>query len=132
MSGRKPYTRSMSGWWKRDPFFTAYMVREATSFIVAAYAIVLLVGLVRLGQGKEAYDGFMQALQSPISVVFHLVTLAVFVYHTWSWFQIMPKTMPMIFISGKRLEGETITRTGVAVAVVVTIVFLAFVMGVTR
>jgi fumarate reductase subunit C len=118
----------MSGWWKRDPFFTAYMVREATSFIVAAYAIVLLVGLVRLGQGKEAYDGFMQALQSPISVV----TLAVFVYHTWSWFQIMPKTMPMIFISGKRLEGATITRTGVAVAVVVTIVFLAFVMGVTR
>jgi fumarate reductase subunit C len=44
----------------------------------------------------------------------------------------MPKTMPMIFISGKRLEGDTITRTGVAVAVVVTIVFLAFVMGVTR
>jgi fumarate reductase subunit C len=132
MSGRRPYTRSMSGWWKRDPFFTAYMVREATSFIVAAYAIVLLVGLVRLGQGKEAYDGFMQALQSPISVVFHLVALAVFVYHTWSWFKIMPKTMPMIFISGKRLEGDTITRTGVVVAVVVTIVFLAFVMGVTR
>lgn len=132
MSGRRPYTRSMSGWWKRDPFFTAYMIREATSFIVAAYAIVLLVGLVRLGQGKEAYEAFMVALQSPISVVFHLVALGVFVYHTWSWFKIMPKTMPMIFVSGKRVEGETITKTGVLVAVVVTILFLAFVVGVTR
>lgn len=132
MSGRRPYRRSMAGWWNRDPFFKGYMFREATAIIVAIYAIVLLVGLIRLGQGADAYGGWLAALRSPLSVVFHLAALAVFVYHTWSWFKIMPKTMPMMFSGGKRVAAETITRTGVIVAVVVTVAFLGFVVGVTR
>ncbi len=132
MSGQRPYRRSMAGWWMRDPFFMNYMFREATAIIVAAYAIVLLVGLIRLGQGAEAYAGWQEALRSPLSVIFHLVALAVFIYHTWSWFKIMPKTMPMMFIGGKRLAAETIMKTGVVVAVIVTLASLAFVVGVTR
>ena len=44
---RRPYQRSMDGWWRRDPFFMRYMAREATALIVALYAVVLLVGVVR-------------------------------------------------------------------------------------
>jgi len=89
-----PYVRSMSRWWMRDPFFIRYMAREATALFVAAYAIVLLVALVRLSQGEAAWNGFQQALKSPVSLMFHAAVLATFVYHTWSWFRIMPKTMP--------------------------------------
>lgn len=125
MNNRRPYVRPMSGWWKRDPFFMRYMAREATAVIVAAYAVVLLVGLLRLSQGEAAYRGWLDALQSPWSVIFHLVALAVFVYHTWSWFEIMPKTMPLIFVGGKRVEPVVITSTGVTVAAVLcVIVFL--------
>ena len=118
MSGRRPYVRSMDGWWRRDAYFIRYMARELTAVFVAAYAVVLLVGLVRLGQGEAAFNAWLQALKSPLSLLFHLILLATFVYHTWSWFNIMPKTLPMIFVGGKRLQPGTITVTGLAAAVV--------------
>ena len=49
---RKPHVRPMGGWWKRDPFFMRYMVRETTAFAVVIYALVLTVGVVRLAQGE--------------------------------------------------------------------------------
>lgn len=52
MSNRRPYVRSMDGWWKRDPYFIRYMAREVTAIFVALYAIVLLFGVVRLGRGR--------------------------------------------------------------------------------
>ena len=48
--------------------------------------------------------------------------------HAKSWFDIMPKTMPMIFVSGKRLAASTITRTGYAAVVVATVVILGLAM----
>ena len=118
MSNRRPYVRSMDGWWRRDTYFIRYMAREATAVFVAAYAVVLLVGLVRLGQGRTAYDAWLQCLKSPLSLVFHLVVLATFVYHTWSWFNIMPKTLPIMFVGGKRVQPGTITATGLAASAV--------------
>ena len=49
MSKRRPYVRSMDGWWKKNPYYVEYMVHEGTALFVAAYAITLLVGLIRLG-----------------------------------------------------------------------------------
>ena len=121
---RRPYVRSMDSWWKRDPFFVRYMVMEATSVLVAVYAVILLVGLLRLSQGEAAYKGWLEALKSAPSIVLHVVILVVFLYHLWSWFNVMPKTMPMIFVSGKKLPAETITYTGVTVAVVVNVIVL--------
>ena len=129
MSKRRPYVRSMDGWWKRDPYFIRYMAREVTAVFVAAYAVVLLVGVVRLGQGQAAWDGWLAALKSPLSVLFHLVLLATFIYHTWSWFNIMPKTMPVIFVGGKRLQPGTITMAGLAAAAVACLAVLLIARG---
>jgi fumarate reductase subunit C len=129
MSKRRPYTRSMDGWWRRDPYFVRYMAREATSVLVAAYAVVLLVGAVRLSQGEPAFNGWLEAMKSPWSVAFHLLTLAVFLYHTWSWFCIMPKTLPLMFVGGKKLQPGVITGTGIAAAVVCCLILLAVAMG---
>lgn len=129
MSNRRPYVRSMDGWWKRDAYFMRYMAREVTALFVAAYAVVLLVGLVRLGQGEAAFNGWLQSLKSPLSLVFHLVVLVVFFYHTWSWFNIMPKTMPIMFLGGKRVQPGTITGTGLAAAVVACLAVLLVVRG---
>ena len=130
MSNRRPYVRSMDGWWKRDAYYVRYMAREVTSLFVAAYAVVLLVGLVRLGQGEAAFDGFLKYLQNWWMLVFHLIVLAVFCYHTWSWFKIMPKTMPIMFVGGKRVQPGTITGTGLAAAVVACLAVLLIVGGV--
>ena len=109
MNARRPYVRTMDGWWKRDPFFVRYMYREFTAVFVAAYAIVLLVGLIRLSHGEAAWTGWLEAMKSPIALIFHLVVLGVFLYHTWSWFKIMPKTMAAIYRHGQKVPPETIT-----------------------
>jgi len=129
MSNRRPYVRSMDGWWKRDPYFIRYMAREVTALLVAAYAVVLLAGLVRLSQGEAAFNGWLQYLKTPWMLVFHLIALATFVYHTWSWFKIMPKTMPIMFVGGKRVQPGTITGTGLAAAVVACLAVLFIVGG---
>ena len=131
MSIQRPYLRSMDGWWKRDVYYIRYMAREVTAVFVAAYAVVLLVGLVRLSQGEAAFNGWLQALKSPLSLVFHLVLLATFVYHTWSWFNIMPITMPMMFVGGKRVQPGTITRTGLAAAVICCLLVFFIVRGIS-
>ena len=54
MNKRRPYVRSMDGWWRKNPFFVEYMIHEGTALFVAAYAAILLTGLVRLAQGEAA------------------------------------------------------------------------------
>jgi fumarate reductase subunit C len=132
MSNRRPYVRSMDGWWKRDSYFKAYMAREVTAVFVAAYAVVLLAGVVRLSQGADAFNHWLQYLKTPWMLAFHLVVLATFVYHTWSWFKIMPKTLPMMFVGGKRVQPGTITTTGIAAAVVACLAVLLIVRGMTQ
>ena len=129
MSNRRPYVRPMDNWWMRDPFFVRYMAREFTAVFVAAYAVVLLFGLVRLSQGEAAFNGWLQYLKTPWMLVFHVIVLATFIYHTWSWFSIMPKTMPIMFVGGKRVQPGTITGTGIAAAVVACLAVLVIVKG---
>jgi fumarate reductase subunit C len=122
---RRPYIRPMQGWWRRDPFFMVYMARELTAFAVLAYAIVLAVGVLRLSQGEVAWNGWLAALRSPWSVLLHFVFLLCMAIHAKSWFEIMPKTMPMLFVGGKRVAGSTITRAGWAATVLATFALLA-------
>lgn len=124
-AARRPYVRPMQGWWRRDPFFVRYMVRETTAVAVALYAIVLTVGVVRLSQGEAAWNGWLTALKSPASLLLHAVLLVAMIVHARSWFEIMPKTMPMIFVGGRRLAASTITRAGWAACVAASIVLLA-------
>ena len=130
MDKRRPYVRSMAGWWTRDPYYIRYMAMEATSVLVAVYAVILLVGLARLSQGEAAYNGWLDALKSPLSVGFHVLILLVFAYHTWSWFKIMPKTLPTITLGATKLPQPAITWTGVVVAVVLNLLVLGILMGV--
>ena len=125
MAARRTYMRPMTGWWKRDPFFIRYMAREATSIFVYLYAIVLVAGLAALANGRAEFESWLAMLRHPLGVVFQLVCLLVFAYHTWSWFVIMPKTMPPVVIGGKRLAAGAITGAGVAAAVVATLLIVA-------
>jgi fumarate reductase subunit C len=131
-AARRPYVRPMRGWWRRDPFFVRYMIREATALAVLVYAIVLTVGVVRLAQGEAAFDGWLQALRSPASLLLHAVLLVSMVVHAHSWFQIMPKTMPIMRVGGRRLAPSTIQRVGWAATVAVTVLVFALALWARR
>jgi fumarate reductase subunit C len=122
----------MRGWWRRNPFFVRYMVREATAVAVAVYAIVLTTGVVRLAQGEAAWNGWLEALRSPWSLLMHLVLLVAMIVHAKSWFEIMPKTMPMMFVGGRRVAAATITRTGWGATIVVSVALFALAFAFSR
>ncbi len=127
MSKRRPYVRPMAGWWKKNPFYVEYMVHEATALFVAAYSIVLLVGVVRLGQGEAAWNGWLEAMKSPLSIVFHLVLLVAIAYHAITWFKLFPLTMPPIMIGGKRMAPNVMVSGGWTAAIVCALALLGVV-----
>jgi len=129
VSKRRPYVRPMAGWWKKNPYFVEYMVHEGTAFFVAAYGFILLVGLMRLAQGEAAWNGWLEALKSPLSILFHLILLVAMLYHSWSWFRIMPRTLPPIMVGGKRLSASAITTGGLAAAAAASLLVLALAWG---
>jgi fumarate reductase subunit C len=97
-----------------------------------AYAAVLLVGVVRLSQGEAAWNGWLEALKSPLSLVFHLAVLVAMLYHSWTWFKIMPRTLPPILVGGKRVSAAAITASGLAAAAVASLVILVLAWGMGR
>ena len=114
MNQRRPYVRPMAGWWKKSPYFVEYMVHEGSALFVALYAIVLLVGVLCLMSGPAAWNGWLAALASPLSVLLHLIILAMVGYHSYTWFKIMPRTLPPVILAGRRLSARCITTSGLA------------------
>jgi fumarate reductase subunit C len=112
MAQVKTYVRPMGGWWRRDPYFTRYMIREASSVFLAIYAIVLLVGLLRLTQGQEAYEAWSAALATPVSIIFHVAALLVVGYHAYTWWMVSPKTAPDLHVGGRPVPDTLIAAGG--------------------
>ena len=90
----KPYVRPISaGWWLRRSPYLLFMLREISSVFVAAYVVLFLVMIQRVSQGQAAYEAFLEGLQSPLAILFHVVALAFALLHTITWFQLTPKAM---------------------------------------
>jgi fumarate reductase subunit C len=115
----------MRRWWRRDPFFTRYMLRECTAFAVLLYAAVLVSGLWALAAGEMAWLNWLAAFRAPWALVMHAVLLVSMVVHAKSWFEIMPKTMPVLHLGGQRVPQRRITLLGWAAAAVASLATLA-------
>jgi fumarate reductase subunit C len=102
----------MQGWWRKNPFYVRYMIREASSVFLAIYTVVLLVGLLRLTQGESAYEAWRAALTSFGSVVFHLLALLTVGYHAYTWWKVAPKTAPDLRFAGRPFPQLVITAGG--------------------
>ena len=109
----------MAGWWHRNPFYRWYMLRELSCVFITAYALVLLWGLARLWQGRVQFEAWLNALASPGFILFHAITLGLVIYHAWTWFKIMPKTLPRIALS-----DTTVVVSGVSAVIAVSAVLL--------
>ena len=92
----KPYVRPItSEWIFRHPRYLRYMVRELSCLFIGAYTLLMVWGLKQLADGPEAWRGFLECLQSPASVVFHVLALAFALYHSVTWFNLTPKALPL-------------------------------------
>jgi fumarate reductase subunit C len=122
---RRPYVRPIDSMWWAKPPYLAYTLREATGIFIAAYALVLLAGVICLAFGENAYNAWLGFLASPWSLALHAIILVAMLFHVWTWFAIMPKTMPRIIVGGRYVKPWIITAAGVAVATLASLALLA-------
>ena len=124
----KPYIREVSRyrWYFSSPRYLRYMAREVTCVFIGLHALMLLVALRRLSEGREAWEAFLQNLTGPAGVLLQLVILVFAVYHSTSWFNVTPKAMP-VQVGENFLPGGVIIGAHYAawLAVTLAVLFLA-------
>jgi fumarate reductase subunit C len=123
----RTYVRPMAGWWRKNPYFVRYMIREGSAVFLSAYALVLLVGLARLVQGEAAFEAWRAALATPLSIGFHIAALPLVAYHAITWFQVMPKTAPRLPVAPRVITGAAL-----GLSAVLSVLILVVLHGVGR
>jgi len=105
---RRPYIRSVErNWWLGHRRYVVYMIRELTSLFVGIYCAVLAIGLLRLAEGRAAWESFLGAMSGPAGVGLQLICLAFALFHSVTWFALTPKAMPLT-IHGERVAAKAI------------------------
>jgi fumarate reductase subunit C len=130
MSERRPFHRPQSRyWWAQQPYLS-YTIRELSGVAVALYAVILLVGLVCLWRGPEAFDSYRQGLGGGWSLLVHLGLLAAVLWHVTTWFEILPKTMPRLILRGRPVPPRQVTAIALLLAFVCSIGLLVVVIAI--
>ncbi len=130
MSKRKPYVRPMTArWWLSNPFYIKYMLREASCLFVGGYSLTLLYGLYALKQGPYVWDAYLQALASPLALLFHALALPMAMYHSITWFGLAPKAMHLQ-LGDKKVADGLIEGGHFAAFVVISVAIIVLVAGV--
>ncbi len=130
MSKRKPYVRPMTArWWLSNPFYIKCMLREASCLFVGGYSLTLLYGLYALKQGPYVWDAYLQALASPLALLFHALALPMAMYHSITWFGLAPKAMHLQ-LGDKKVADGLIEGGHFAAFVVVSVAIIVLVAGV--
>ena len=106
---RRPYIRepSKTGWWLRQPRYIRYMMREISSLFIGIYVLILIVGLFQISRGQAAYEAFLAVAEGPAGKAFAVLAMLFAVYHTYTWFQVTPKAMPLM-VGARRVPGAFI------------------------
>ena len=96
---------------------------------VAIYALILLLGVIALASGEQAYGAWLAAVGSAPSIVLHLLVLVAAIYHAVTWFAVSPKAMPPIRIGGEPVPPHMIIAGQYAASVVASVIVLAVAFG---
>src|SRR5262249_22462917 len=95
------------------------------------YAIFLIVLIYRATQGQDAFAAFVEGLKSPISIILHLLTLAMALYHSVTWLNATPKAL--VFWRGEeKVAPETVIAGSYVVWIVVSVVVAGLVLAAAK
>ncbi|WP_373767115.1 fumarate reductase subunit FrdC [Glaesserella sp.] len=123
-SKRKKYVREMKPtWWKKLDFYKLYIAREATSIPTLWFCLVLLYGVISLGNGHMGFAHFIDFLQNPIVVILNIIALGAAVLHTVTYYRMTPKVLNIV-VKNERINPNIITLGLWVVTVVVSLIIL--------
>ena len=121
------YPKLPATWWLSRPNYVKFMIREITSVFVAAFLVVLLVQVYRVGQGPDAFAAHLARLRSPGWVVFHVVALLFALYHSITWFN-LTGVVQVVRLGEHQVPPALVAGGAFAAWAVVSVVILAFFM----
>lgn len=108
-------------WWLGTPAYVRFVIRELTCVFIAAYVILLLILVVRIGAGPTAYEAYLRWLRSPALVAFHVVALGATVYHTLTWLRLTPLAL-VVRVRGRRVPPSAIIGGNIAAWIAISLV----------
>jgi len=126
----KPYVRETPKrtWYLARWRDINHILQESTSLFIGIYTLLLIWGLRALSEGKGAFQAYLEALSSPLSLGFHWLVLITALFHSVSWFKVTPKAMP-IQIGERFVPGYLIAGAHYLVWILASL-FILFVAGV--
>jgi fumarate reductase subunit C len=71
------------------------MLRELSAVFVAAYMVLLLVLVTQVHNGRHSVTNFENTLRSPGLLMFTSIALIFALLHSITWFQAVPKALPL-------------------------------------
>lgn len=91
-----PYPRRRTNTWYFASWpYRVFMLRELSSVFLALYTVLLLVLVSKVHAGPAAFAEYRDALRSPLLVAVHVVVMAFALLHSVTWFQAVPKGLPL-------------------------------------
>ena len=75
--------------------YQKFMLRELSGLFLAGYTILLVLLVANVHDGAHAFTDFLNTLRSPALIVFNAVAFLFALLHTVTWFQAMPKVLPL-------------------------------------
>lgn len=120
---RKPYQKQQAAdWYRENKFFSLYMLRELTAVPVALESLNLFCGLANLATTAEGWANWTALQTNPLMIIFHLIVIVAALYNSKTWFDAVPKAMPIQ--KGEKFVAEKTLVMGSWVALVVIAVVL--------
>ena len=89
-------------WWLGRRSYLLFVAREVSSIFVAWFVVYLLLLVVAVARGEDAYRRFLDWSASPWVLVVNVVALLFVVFHAVTWFNLAPKAM-VVKVRGRRL-----------------------------
>jgi succinate dehydrogenase subunit C len=114
-------------WWLKNPAYTRFMIRDATSVFIAGYCVFLMVLMHRASVDAASFEAFYDKLASPLSLVLHLIALVFAGYHSITFFNLTPRVL-VLFRRDEKVPEQLIAGAHYAGWLVVSLVLIVLVM----
>ena len=123
--GTQPRIHSQTTWFGRWPY-RIFVLRELSAVFLAIYMVLFLLLVQKVHDGPQAAGDYIDFLQNPIVIAFHVIALAFAILHTVTWFQAVPKAM-RVYRGEERVSPVLMIGANyVAVLVISVIIAVAF------
>jgi len=93
-------------WWLQKTNYFQYIMRELSSLFIGGFSMFMVWGLYQLSVGEAEYNQWITGLWQNLSVL-SVITLLFAIYHSFTWFLVTPKAMPLK-LAGKRIADNII------------------------